>query len=512
VSSIAITVTEPGGSPNDITDDCVFERCSFSQQMNAVPGQFRVLVRDPNQTHSFVTGSEITLEVDGALVFGGYVTLVEDGHFAPAADASDLANYDLRTFTLSGSDYNIIFDRRVWRNTSDYYHLIDLSAFTTDGDILREALSNYADLSDFDTTSGIVDIDTTSFPTGDSLQQGEAIREEFKRLAQFGGAVWYSDPTRTFIYKPYDDVVKRWGFSDNPNHNAITASPTTYQGATTGFREVTGTEDAQYMVNDALVWGGSQWAGTSGGTVFARVTDATSITDHGRWQTGEAHFGERLFSIQDQVDARASVIVNGPPGADATGQQKGLKNPQTQFEFTWFSDDVPTLSGVPDHLKPGDILNIELTTFGVTTLLPLRQLQIEFPDAFEIDGTHKVKFTGTFGLQLSDPYSLWAFLQSIRGGQITQVQSPAIVTDSSTSTTYGASYSGAVSPAPDNSTTVFSIPFGYITGSLAVYINGLLQRPGTDFNETDNAAGTFTMTSAPVTTDTLVATALTLSS
>lgn len=511
MSTVAITITAPGGSPVDYTDAAVFERCTFTTQFNAVAGQFTVVIRDPARALSFVTGSEVLLEIDGSPMFGGYVTAVEMGSFAPAADTSDLATYELRTWTLTGVDYNIIFDKRVWRNTADYLSFIDLAPFgsTMDGDQLKAAIENYADLSDF-SDSGIVNI--ADVFVADALQQGETIRGEFERMSAFGGAVWYASPAKVFVYKPYDDAVKRWGFSDNPNKTPLTVVPSTYQGSTWPFREVAGTEDGSYMVNDALVWGGSQFAGPSGGTVFARSQDATSITNHHRWQTAETHFGERLYSIQDQVDARADVIINGPPGADATGQQKGLKNPQQQFTFTWFSADVPTVSGVRDHVVAGDILNIELSVFSVTTLLPLRQLDIEFPDALEDDDTHLVQFRGTFGLQLSDPFTLWRYLLSTTSRRASVNPTPTIVSDSSTVTVYGATYSGVPTPAADGSTTVFTIPFGYITGSTQVYLNGLIQRLGTDYTESNSATGEITFVSAPLATDNIEVSALTLNS
>ena len=582
MSAIAIVITEPGGSPVDYTADCIFQSCSFSGSMGGVAGRFSVQVRDPDRTLSFVTGSEITLSVDGVLLFGGYVTTVDMGSFAPAADTSDLSTYYLRTWTLSGPDYNIIFDRRFWRNTADYLHLIDLTAFTTDGAILREAVDNYADVSDFD-SSGITDI--AFIAGGDQLAQGDPIRKEFENLSQRGGAVWYIRPDKTFIYVPYDAVAKRWGFSDAPNKTPITVSPDAYQGATYGFREVTGTEDASFMVNDALIWGGSQFGGSSGGTVFDRVTDAASISAHNRWQTAETHFGEKgyqtlsvnltpgtvaktalstaitgtgtaflsnlvvgaqlivpgggatevftivtvtddthivvkpaaAFSASGQtavipggVEARAQTIINGPPGADVTGQQKGLKYPQWQFTFTWFSADVPLLSGVPDHIRPGDILNIELSVFGVTQLLPVRELRISFPDALEDDGTHLVQFDATFGLQLSDPYSLWRYLLTAKTRLSTAVNVPSVVTDSSTSTSYGSQYSGVPTPATDGATTVFMIKFPYITGSTAVFLNGLIQRLGVDYTESDPATAEITFTTAPLATDNILVTALTL--
>ena len=478
----------------DRTSAVVFEKSSFTQNMNAAPGDFDILIRDPDRTLSFSTGKEISLTVDGILMFGGYLTQVSMVHLAPAADTSNLSNYNLRAWNLRGTDYNIIFDRRVWRNTADYLSFIDLSGDVTDGAILRDAVDNYSDCSDFD-SSGITDI--ASIPGGDVLQQGDVLRKEFENLSFFGGAVWYINGAKVFIYVPFEDVTKSWGFSDQPN------------GTTTiGFQSVEATEDGSFIENDVLIWGGSEFAGTSGGTVFARVQDATSESTYGRWQYAETHFGERDYKLQAGVDARADVIVNGPPGADIYGQQKGLRYSQWQFTFTWFSSDVPS----NDHVRAGDIVQIDLNVFSVSKLLPLRSLRISFPDAFENDNTHQVTFEGTFGLQLSDPFTLWAYLLKQKTKIATTQLSASTVNDTSTVTVYGSEYQGTPTPVTDGSTVLFTIPFGYVPGSLEVYLNGLLQRPGTDYDETDNVAGTFTMTSAPISTDNLFVKSVTLNS
>jgi hypothetical protein len=508
VSSVTIVVTPPGGSPLDITNDVLFRTATFEQQMNAVPGTFSIVVRDPDQVYDFDTGWEIALTIDGLTMFGGYVTVVGLTHMAPAADTTPIVDYELRTWSLRGVDYNVIFDRRVWRNTADYLHYIDVTAFETDGEILTELIDSYADMSDF-TTTGIENVATID--GGDIVEQGQKIRKEFESLSMFGGTVWYIDGEKNIVYKPYDDVEKRWGFSDDPNLTPITVSPAEYQGATYKFREVEGSEDGSFIVNDALIWGGSEFAG-AGGTVFAREENATSQTTFGRWQVAETHFGERFYRSQAGVDARANVIVNGPPGADATGLLKGLRFPQWQFTFKWFSDDVPELSGSPDHIVPGDIVTIVLETFGVTQLLPLRTLRTTFPDAI-LEGDpddRKVQFSGTFGLQLSDPFTLWRYLMQAQNR--VRLQTPVIVTESSTTTQYGASFSGSPDPTPDGVETVFTIPFGYIAGTLDVWVSGLSQTPGVDFTETDNEAGEFTMSEAPIAEDVLWVTCNTLDS
>jgi hypothetical protein len=508
VSTVAIVV-----DGNDITSAVMFHTASFDQQFGGVPGTFQFTVRDPERTLSFVTGVEMYMEVDGIRMFGGYVLQVGMSHMAPAADASDLGDYELRIWRLRGSDYNVIFDKRYARNTADYLSQITLTG-TQDGQLLVDLVDNFADCSDF-TTTGIDNIVTLPI-ANDVIAQGTKLRTEFEQISFFGGAIWYIDGSKNFIYKAFEDVEKRWGFSDQPNHGGITVSPNEFQGSTQGFRGVEAQEDATFIVNDALIWGGSQFAGPAGGTVFSREQDATSQSTYGRWQVAETHFGEAKYKIQDQVDARADVIVHGPPGADIYGQQKGLRYAQWQFTFTWFSTDVPDLSGTPDHLIAGDIVTIEMNVFGVTKLLPLRSLRTTFPDAMETSGDpddRVVQFDGTFGLQLGDPFTLWRYILANQDRAASQVtNSPVAVDDDSTTTIYGALGQFVPTPSPDGAETVFSTPFGYISGTLQVFLNGLVQRPGTDFTESDNVAGEFTMTSAPISTDNLVVVVTTLDS
>lgn len=514
MSLVVIEVKPVGGAWSDITNACVFSRCSFESQMNAVPGRFDLYVRDPERVLSFTTGSEIRLTVDTVVLAGGYITQVGMTSFAEAADTSDLAAYDLALWHLSGVDYNIIFDRRVYRNTSNYLRAIRINE-TVDGAILREAIDSYTDMGDF-STSGIDNVATIPDVTYVRLQQGWPVRKEFETLLPFAGAVYYIAPDKTVVYKAYDNVEKRWGFSDAPNNDPITTSPAEFQGSTIGFRAVEAVEDATYMANDVLVWGGSEWAG-SGGTVFHRSQAAGSISTHGRWQHAETHFGETMYKSNAGVTAVADAILDGPPGTDATGQQKGLKNPQWQFTFTWFSEDVPLLSGTPDHIVAGDLVTVEMTVFGITKLLPVRSVRISFPDAFVADNPDApadddrvVQFEGTFGLQLSDSFTLWRYIRQNQSKDVIQTQQ--VVDDASTETVFGASYNGVPTPTPNGSATVFSLPFGMISGTLNVWLNGLIQRPGIDFTESDPEAGEFTMTSAPLSTDNLYAACSTLDS
>jgi hypothetical protein len=254
--------------------------------------------------------------------------------------------------------------------------------------------------------------------------------------------------------------------------------------------------------------------------VFARETNSASIVDHNLWQYAELHFGEEGYKLQEGVDVRADVIVNGPPGAVGADQQRGLRYPQWNIQFVWFGHDVPVVSGSPDHIHPGSLVTITLETFGpsmdpLVLLMPLRSVAITIP-ALDPDGNGYVRFQGTFGLQPDDPYSLWRYLIK-NAGKVTNV-ALTFVDDTSTSTTYGASGSFNPTPTPNGSATVFTIPFGYIVGSTQVYlrapgaVGGLLLLPGTDYTESDPIGGEITLTSPPATGSVLLVVCRTLSS
>lgn len=482
----------------DITDRVIFESASFESLINAQPGVCEFTCLDPLQDFAPVTGEEITLDVDGVRLWGGYLTHVSRTHpFDADLVPVNPDDYTKRYWILRGVDYNILFDRRVVRNTADYTHSIPaISGGTQDGAALTTLMEDYVDTPvGFDVTTFVDDIVTVSSDGTSSwayVQQGTKIREQFEQLSFRSASVYYFDADKNLHWHSIEDQESRWGFSDQPNNAPITTTPNEFQDATYGFREVEATEDGTGFVNDALIWGGSEWAG-AGSTVFARTEDATSQTNHGRWQVGEAHFGEPGFGIQAGVDARADAIVLGPPGADAYGQLKGFRFSQHSYRFTWHDKDVPKISGTPIHLTPGQLVTIELATFGQDKLLPLRSLRISFPEGNPSNNKTYVRFEGTFGLQLSDPFTLWRFLVKRQNRPIPSI---ATVSSGSPSAPYGAIFQGEPTPATDSATTTFAIPFGYIPGTTQVYKDGVLQLA---YDESDYEAGEIDFDTAPAT-------------
>lgn len=520
MSVVVIERTPVGGSPIDITGNVILADATFESQLAATPGSFEITCKDLDQTLEFVTGDEITITVDGALLWGGYATQISRTYAFEADDTSSVSGFENRYFVVRGVDYNILFDKRVARNTANYLENLPFFDGTqADGILLSFFLDNYVDVpAGFDTSSDVGNLMVMPSNNGDGsyIQQGDIIRRQFEEFAKFSGAVWYITPDKKFHWHSLESAESRWGFSDVPNNAAVTAIPDEYQGALYGFREMEAVEDGSVIVNDALIWGGKAFT-SDGNVVFSRTQDSASQSEHGRWQLGETHFNEDGYGTQDGVNARGQVIVLGDPGTGGyagSDTNRGLRYPQWNINLAWFAHDVPTISGTPDHLRPGDLVTFSLEVFGtlgvpLVQTLPLRSLRISFPSG-RADGETYVRFDGSFGLQLDDPKTIWTYILANQQRIVTTTV--ASTSDGSTTTVYGAIGVFTPTPATDGTTTTFSIPFGYIPGTLQVFMNGLAQRDGIDYLESDSDNGLFVMTTAPFSDDTLYVVCRTLSS
>lgn len=470
----------------DITRDVIFSSATFESQMAAIPGQHSIIVKDPNRTYDFVTGDEITLDIDGTRVYGGWTLQPQKIYAFPADRTDDLSKVKSRQWHLQGPDYNYLLDKRVLRDlvkpTSN--ENLAIAGSIGNGAVVRTKFPTFFDIpAGFDFTSSTRITDSYTFPNGYIFPtQGSTMRENLDALAGLYGAVYYIDPNKQLRFIPVQNTAAPWGFSDVPNKQ-----PIGWGGGmpTVGFREGSATEDGTPVANDALVWGGSQWA-VNGDVVFARRENATSIAAHQRWQHSEVRVGEDRFKSQRQVDERARIIVDGNVTGVYEFGSTGLVNPEQQANLKWFSHLVPLSGGIRRHLNAGEVVTIELQTFGVTYTLPIRQVRITFPtlDAKTSPSKAYVEFEGFFGVLMSDPFWLWAFLK--QGQPVHNIALTA--TDTSTAPQHGSLYQG-VPLSVSGSTQTFAIPFPYINGTFRLYENGLLKAPGVYFFESNPTLG-----------------------
>lgn len=511
----------------DVTTRTLFSESSFMAQANAVPGDFTVMIKDLDHSFEVVSGSEMTLHIDGFPYFGGFVKRIGRNHFFPVEDSTvpeDVA----RKWRLRGPDFNILFDKLVLRDTDNYLRpLRTLSDEVPINRAVKHLLNNFIDIPPGLGFDEHVTASAVGYGPGLYVGQGKYLRDQMEDFAQYG-AFYYIDADKELHFETAAQRRSSWAFVDhNPNGvNRI------------GFREATYDEDAMQLVTDSLVWGGSSLhkpgadPDTPIGTVFARYPDPPAanaewqgflqtaekeqqaidrLERYGRWQRAEFKVGQSGFLTMGSVKNRAYTTVAGFPGIDpATGVDGGLNIPQPSIQLTWFGHDVPRDEfDTPLHIVPGDLVDIILYTMGrdrahpLVLTLPLRQVRISFPtlpsDNPDHDPKGYVRFDGDFGLSSSDPRFLWRYLLTHRrgSGSSSSAQLAATVDNESTTATRGARGTLVPAETPNGIRKVFTLPFGYLAGTTEVYLNGLLQRPTLEYVETDPGAGEIRFLEAP---------------
>lgn len=526
-SLISLIYDEGGSSEIDITNHAVITAANFSSAANGTAGECEVHLRDMDRTLNFITGRRLKLRIDGQPMWSGFTMIKGMGSFLPAGDGK--TNTQTRKYVLHGIDNNVLWDRRVLYNPANLLKKIpNIITNTYDGVLLKQALASYSDQPAWlDITS---QIDNVVFPAGAGYApgdpaaditpkhpwawptQGSKVRLVVDDLARWSAAVYYIGPDDKVHYHAIQNRECPWGFSDRPNHGAISAS-TGFQGAYWGFREMNAEEDGSQFATDSFVWGGSAFAG-SGSTVFHRATDTALEALHGKWQLAEVHFNETNYKLQAGVNQRANMIVYGNPTATAVGSEpgtvvgegpRGLRFAQWSYSFGWSSKDVPYLGATRRHMYPGDIVPIQLWAFSqdggttpFTKFLPLRSLTITFPSGAK-NGKAHVEYRGTFDLRNDDSKFLWKYLRA-KEAKVTSF-SLGGVNDSSTDAPYGGFGQFTPLEAADGSRTVFHVKFAYIADTSQLYVDtgsGLVLKPrGSFYTESDPDTGEFTMASAP---------------
>jgi len=399
-------IYDPDDEARDITDKVLIKSARLESSNWAQPGIWQATIKDIDRDQEFITGKRISWKLDGTTFYGGFVTQVTKAFAFPADDTSNLASVKTRQFQLRGVDYNILFDKRVMRRPGGYQKRIPQFDRTSDSTLVQQACSEYLDLPNWlDCSSGVEvvgQIPAKAGTKGSWVQQGSAWRKQMQSFSAHTGAIWYiraTDDGAELVWRAVEDVVAPYTLSDKPT------------GDEQGFRELQYTEDASGMVNDALVWGGSEYANVDGWprakVIFARAENSGSIADHNRWQWAESHFGDVMnYSSQEEVDRRAEIIVLGRTGDTVYFPNRGLQNPNETFTIAWHHTEVPKSGGVFQFIRPGDLTTLNLNVFNKVVILPCRSISVTFPSGTDT-GDAIVRFEGTFSLQVNDPWTLW---------------------------------------------------------------------------------------------------------
>ena len=371
---------EPGETPlvsiivdgEDITEDVILADATFTMLVNGAVGTCKLRVRDLDYTHSFASGSEITVDIDGRRKFGGYITQPKRMFAFPVDDMS--TNSAERFHVLEGVDYNILMTKRVLYNKDDpkRVELRSWAAGTRDDIIIRYVFDNYTDLpADGVTYQGVQHVgfpnpDHTGVVGSGGLRFVDAMRE-INRLIS---GVFYIDPYKDLNYVDVDEPDAEFGLSDDPTVGQV------------GYRDFEFSENGAKLANDALLWGAGLGARRM---VFNRTQDAPSIAAHGRWQYGE--FTTSIFR-QASLDLRAETVVFGTPQS-----KRGGKDNQESWLATTFE---PSFTA-------GQKVEIESIVHGIDDVVPIRRMTLTFPTQ------RSVKQILTLSHEIDEPWNIFEF-------------------------------------------------------------------------------------------------------
>jgi len=498
----------------EISDRVLFAQTSFESGANPMQGSFTVTCKDPNQDFDPQNGQKIKLTIDDKPMFGGYVMEISRELMFEVDDTTDPEQVRSRKWVLTGPDYNVLFDKRVVRDPTDYLTVLRVPDDKRQlKDAVRYFCDNYIDTPNglgYDIESRLTEVYGDPDKRALYVQQSSTWRDQMEDFANNNAVVYYIDGSFTLNVHQYASMLMPWLFVDShPN------------GTTTiGFREGSYTNAASPIVTEALVWGGSSLASPGEdlltsegiGVVFARYPTGAiedqvvqgkmqsqeaeqkavdRMEKYGRWQQAEFNVGQENYLTQGSVKNRAYVMVAGPTGKPPTwGIEGGWNRPIETVKLAWFAHDVPN----GDHVLPGYMSDfIFYTQHGeagnpLVKRFPLRSMRITFPTLPSNNQAGSplsyVRFDGTFGTNYSDSRYLWKYLRESRQNRRKRANKIiSVVTNDSGSPGASESQARDLAPieSPNGSRTHFTFAYTFWANSADVYINGLLQTSGAHY-------------------------------
>jgi len=362
---------------NDITDDVVISDASFEYLTDGNIGTAHVRVRDlrggPYVPGYFSVGHEMTLDVDGVRVWGGYVMRVKRTYPFAATENDDPDEED-RFWELTGNDYNILMRRRkLYNKEKPAYQMKIYKADDepTDKEIISDMTNLYLDIEDdgFEAGAGDDVINLDEVIELGKLYWVEACAEEWQAASpgmdwadgmnsviDWSGGVYYIGPANsdqsfkgpTFYYHDVNTATGPYEVNDQPASDP----------GSKGIRDFSHNIDATDMATEALVWGAGKG---SQDVVHWRETATSEQTTYGTWQWSDL---QQAMYLEECVKHRAKTYIHG-----SRLSKRGHKVPKESWDITTFQPDF----------QVGDVVDVESYVHAVQDNVPIRRMRVTFP-------------------------------------------------------------------------------------------------------------------------------------
>lgn len=364
----------------DITSNVMLRDAQFITKTNGSVGQAKLFVKDAAHSFGFVTGKDLTVDIDGFRAWGGYVVRAKKKFFFPAQDTTDDQEV-VRGWEIEGVDYNVLFQKRIIFSSA---HPTTKIAFqygvdVYDDTIIKDIVANYLDLAGLGiSTDGVERIDKPIFDIpgnnhrGSVASAGDMWATAMRSIARATGAVFYISPTKVLTYTDVDQTGP-WTLTDQPADTWDVP-----------YRELNINFNGTGLVNDMLVWGA---ASGSPRVVFKRVQDAPSIADHDRWQAGL--FSQALYR-QSSTDRIANSYVYGSPL-----NKRGGKDDQVSFNCVTFFP----------RFYAGMKIHCVSAIYDYDDVVPLRTAELTFPTKPSDPNTVIPMMTLSISHEIDEPWS-----------------------------------------------------------------------------------------------------------
>jgi hypothetical protein len=337
----------------EITENVDIRKSTWQMNAGVNPGTARVYVLDQAHTAEFAIGTEVTLDINGLRVWGGYLMGIRRS-YAFDVDETSTPTETPRYLILECSDYNLLFQKRfIYNKAAPEEPMPIYQAGVTDKSVVLDIVNNYTDFSgDGIQTAGVLHVGTPVEDMATDIgEPPDNFGSAMRYIAQMPGAIFYFDTYKNLNYADVDIPNAPFALSDEPNNTT-----------SFGYGRLELLEDGTSLGNDAMVWGAAIGINKM---AFQRYEDDDSIDEHGRWQW--ADFRKDLYKSAS-VLKRATTYVDG-----SVQNNRGHKDDAISIRCRTRQPG----------LRAGMKVNFTNGVHGYSDVIPIRSMRITFANPNE---------------------------------------------------------------------------------------------------------------------------------